>query len=53
MSMMSILEEILMVNVILKFFNLIDWSWSLTFWPLWTELIILAILYFSGNLDEI
>lgn len=39
------------VNIILKFFNLINWSWSATLWPLWAELIIIAILWLSGNLD--
>ena len=46
------LEMILIVNIILKFFNLINWSWSSTLWPLWAELIIIAILWLSGNLDN-
>lgn len=46
------LEVILIVNIILKFFNLIDWSWSVTLWPLWTELIIIAIVWFKAWLDN-
>ena len=49
---MGMLEMILTVNIILKFFNLINWSWSATLWPLWAELIIIAILWLSGNLDN-
>ena len=46
------LEVILIVNIILKFFNLIDWSWKATLWPLWAELIIIAIVWLKALLDN-
>ncbi len=46
------LEMILIVNIILKFFNLINWSWSATLWPLWAELIIIAIVWLKAWLDN-
>ena len=49
---MTILEMILIINVILKFFNLIDWSWSLTFWPFWVEIAIIIIIYLKDWLED-
>lgn len=47
------LEVILIVNIILKLFNLINWSWKATLWPLWAELIIIAIFWLSGHLEDL
>lgn len=49
---MGILETILIINVVLKFFNLIDWSWNLAFWPFWTELAIIVIIYLKDWLED-
>lgn len=49
---MKILETILIINVVLKFFNLIDWSWSLAFWPFWVELTIIVIIYLKDWLED-
>lgn len=49
---MAILETILIVNVILKFFNLINWSWSLAFWPFWAEIAIIIIIYLKDWFED-
>ncbi len=49
---MGILEVILIINVALKFFNLIDWSWNLIFWPFWAELAIILIIYLKDWLED-
>ena len=40
----GILDIILITNVILKYFDLIDWNWKIALWPLWTEIIIIILV---------
>lgn len=40
----GILDIILITNIILKYFDLIDWNWKTTLWPLWTEIIIIILM---------
>ena len=47
---MDILAIIFVVNIILKFFHLITWSWIAVLWPLWLILII-EILIWWNDLD--
>ena len=41
---MTILDIILVVNIILKLTGNINWSWKLTLWPLWASIAILLYL---------
>ena len=41
---MGILDVILIVNIILKFIGIINWSWLVVLWPLWVILIIFFIV---------
>ena len=43
-SGMGLLDVILIVQVILKLFGLINWSWGLVLWPIWVIIILLVIL---------
>ena len=43
-SGMGLLDVILIVQIILKLFGLIDWSWWLVLWPIWVIIILLVIL---------
>ena len=49
---MGILDVILVINIVLKLLNLITWSWKATLWPLWAELIIIAIFWLKAWLDN-
>ena len=40
----GILDIILITNIILKYFDLIDWNWKTALWPLWTEIIIIILM---------
>lgn len=48
---MDLLTTILIVNIILKYFHLISWSWTLVLWPLWVSiaLIIIIVIYYYYN----
>lgn len=37
---LGVLDVILIVQIMLKLFGLIDWSWDMVLWPLWLILII-------------
>ena len=39
----GILDVVLIVNIILKFIGIINWSWWVVLWPLWVGLSIIAI----------
>ena len=43
-SGMGVLDVILIVQIILKLFGLINWSWGLVLWPIWVIIILLVIL---------
>ena len=49
---MGILDVILVINIVLKLLNLITWSWWAVLWPLWAELIIIAIIWLKNWLDN-
>lgn len=40
----GILDIILITNITLKYFDLIDWNWKTVLWPLWTEIIIIILM---------
>jgi len=42
-SGLGILDVILIVQIILKLFGLINWSWGLVLWPLWVSIVIIII----------
>ena len=42
-SGMGLLDVILIVQIILKLFGLINWSWGLVLWPLWLSIVIIII----------
>jgi hypothetical protein len=41
----SHLDMILVTNIILKYFNLINWSWKKTLWPLWVSIAMAFFVY--------
>jgi len=41
---LSFLNIILLVNIILKLIKIINWSWAVVLWPLWTEIAIIIII---------
>lgn len=41
---MTILDVILVINIILKLTGNITWSWKLVLWPLWVSIAILLYL---------
>lgn len=40
----GILDMILITNIILKYFDLINWNWKTALWPLWTEIVIIILI---------
>lgn len=42
---LDFLLTILIVNIILKLFNIISWSWWIVLWPLWASIGIIAIVF--------
>lgn len=40
----GILDIILITNIILKYFDLINWNWKTALWPLWTEIVIIILI---------
>ena len=49
----SFLNIILLVNIILKLVKIINWSWTIVLWPLWTEIaLILIILLILWVIDK-
>lgn len=48
----NILEVIQIDLIILKFLNLIDWSWKAVFMPLWFYLICVFIIIIKHFLDD-
>lgn len=44
----DLLTTILIVNIILKYFHLISWSWTLVLWPLWVSIAIVIIIIIRG-----
>lgn len=44
----DLLTTILIVNIILKYFHLISWSWALVLWPLWISIVIVIIVVIRG-----
>lgn len=44
----DLLTTILIVNIILKYFHLISWSWALVLWPLWVSIAIVIIIIIRG-----
>ena len=48
----GILDIILIINIILKYFNLIDWDWKIVLWPLWAILIIAFLIYSWGKIQD-
>ena len=43
-SGLGVLDVVLIVQIILKLFGLIDWSWGLVLWPIWVIIVLLVIL---------
>ena len=41
---LSFLNIILLVNIILKLVKIINWSWIIILWPLWTEIVLIIII---------
>ena len=39
------LDMILITNIILKYFNLINWSWKKTLWPLWVDITMATLIW--------
>lgn len=50
-SGLGILDVILIVQIILKLFGLINWSWGLVLWPLWVSIVIIIIAVIILCLD--
>lgn len=46
------LDEILTTNIVLKYFNLIDWDWNKVIWPLWVEIVIALLIFWWKNTKD-
>lgn len=46
---MGILDVILVINIVLKLLNLINWSWWIVLWPFWVILIIACFLIIDSD----
>lgn len=42
---LGVLDVILIVQVILKLFGLINWSWWAVLWPLWFFLVVVLFIF--------
>lgn len=48
---LGVLDVILIVQIILKLFGLINWSWWAVLWPLWFIIIAVIIMTIAIMLD--
>lgn len=48
-----ILLIVLIINIVLKLYGLLDWSWWGVFWPLWLDLIIFVFAMLKGWADSL
>ena len=50
----SVLDVILIINIILKGFGLIEWPWRLALWPLWVYAVLIlgGVLYALNNTGD-
>jgi len=46
------LDGILTTNIVLKYFNLIDWDWNKVIWPLWVEIAIALLIFWWKNTKD-
>lgn len=44
-SGVTVLDLILVVNIVLKLCGVINWSWWLVLWPLWGGLAFILVLF--------
>jgi len=48
----SHLDMILVTNIILKYFNLINWSWKKTLWPLWVSIGMAFLIFIWSKIKD-
>lgn len=39
-------DVLLLVNIVLKFTGVINWSWWIVLWPLWYSIIMIILIIF-------
>lgn len=49
---LNYLDGILTTNIVLKYFNLIDWNWNKVIWPLWVEIVIALLVFWWKNTKD-